>query len=109
MQSRPPVAARHSRPFKPVQPVHSFLHPLVPPQLGKYGSSPVQPSRRVARRRRLRPAEMTTGNLEPLQKTKSAASAAHSISVAGHEIGYPHGHLGHLSDAEEEALRGFKV
>ncbi|KAK0620085.1 CRAL-TRIO domain-containing protein [Immersiella caudata] len=46
--------------------------------------------------------------LEPVQKVKSAASGAPSISVAGHEIGYPHGHLGHLSDAEEESLRGFK-
>jgi hypothetical protein len=48
-------------------------------------------------------------NLEPVQKVKSTASGAPSISVAGHEIGYPHGHLGHLSDAEEGALRGFKV
>ncbi|KAK1749474.1 putative sec14 cytosolic factor protein [Echria macrotheca] len=42
---------------------------------------------------------------EPAHKVKSAAS----VSVAGHEIGYPHGHLGHLSETEAEALRSFKV
>lgn len=44
-------------------------------------------------------------NLEPAHKVKSAAS----ISVAGHEIGYPHGHLGYLSDTEEAALHDFKT
>lgn len=29
--------------------------------------------------------------------------------MAGHEIGYPHGHLGHLSESEETALRNFKA
>ena len=30
-------------------------------------------------------------------------------SVGGHEIGYPHGHLGHLNADEENALQNFKV
>jgi len=52
--------------------------------------------------------ESASANLEPAQKVRSAASAA-TTTVGGHEIGYPHGHLGYLSDAEEEALRSFKV
>jgi len=51
----------------------------------------------------------SSANLEPLQKTESASSGAPSINVAGHEVGYPHGHLGHLNAEEEEVLRGFKL
>lgn len=43
-----------------------------------------------------------------LKKVPSALSAS-GVSVAGHEIGYPHGHLGHLNDEEEAALREFKA
>ncbi|KAK3318143.1 CRAL-TRIO domain-containing protein [Apodospora peruviana] len=39
----------------------------------------------------------------PAQKVRT------SVSVGGHDIGYPNGHLGHLSHEEEEALRSFKV
>ncbi|KAK3939020.1 CRAL-TRIO domain-containing protein [Diplogelasinospora grovesii] len=46
---------------------------------------------------------MTGASTPTAQKTKSVAS------VAGHEFGYPHGHLGHLSNEEEETLRSFKV
>ncbi|KAK5658402.1 hypothetical protein OQA88_2379 [Cercophora sp. LCS_1] len=49
----------------------------------------------------------SAAHLEPAHKVQSAASAA--VSVGGHEIGYPHGHLGHLNEAEEEALRNFKM
>ena len=31
-----------------------------------------------------------------------------TLSVGGHDIGYPHGHLGHLNAEEEEALERFK-
>jgi hypothetical protein len=31
------------------------------------------------------------------------------LSVGGHDIGYPHGHLGYLTEAEENSLRSFKV
>ncbi|KAK3324462.1 CRAL-TRIO domain-containing protein [Cercophora scortea] len=40
----------------------------------------------------------------PAHKVKSTVS-----TVGGHEIGYPHGHLGHLNHEEEAALRGFKA
>lgn len=30
-------------------------------------------------------------------------------SSGGHDIGYPHGHLGHLSQEEEKSLQEFKV
>lgn len=43
-----------------------------------------------------------------LKKVPSALSAS-GVSVAGHEIGYPHGHLGHLNDEEEAALGEFKA
>ncbi|KAK3389257.1 CRAL-TRIO domain-containing protein [Podospora didyma] len=39
----------------------------------------------------------------------ATTSATTGVSAAGHEIGYPHGHLGCLSSEEEEALRSFKV
>ncbi|KAK3352430.1 CRAL-TRIO domain-containing protein [Lasiosphaeria hispida] len=42
-------------------------------------------------------------SLDLAQKVKSA------VSAAGHEVGYPHGHLGHLSETEEAALAGFKA
>ncbi|KAK3307171.1 CRAL-TRIO domain-containing protein [Chaetomium strumarium] len=31
------------------------------------------------------------------------------LSVGGHDIGYPHGHLGYLTQDEENSLRSFKV
>ncbi|KAK1831298.1 CRAL-TRIO domain-containing protein [Podospora conica] len=43
-----------------------------------------------------------------LKRVPSALSAS-GVSVAGHEIGYPHGHLGHLNDDEEAALGAFKT
>ncbi|KAK0750890.1 CRAL-TRIO domain-containing protein [Schizothecium vesticola] len=43
-----------------------------------------------------------------LKKVPSAFSAS-GVSVAGHEIGYPHGHLGHLNEEEEAALGEFKA
>lgn len=43
-----------------------------------------------------------------LKKVPSALSAS-GVSVAGHEIGYPHGHLGHLNDEEDAALGEFKA
>ncbi|KAH8911536.1 CRAL/TRIO domain-containing protein [Coniochaeta sp. PMI_546] len=42
---------------------------------------------------------------DPAQKVASHGTA----SVGGHEIGYPHGHLGHLSADEENAFRNFKL
>ncbi len=47
-------------------------------------------------------AESATGS--SIHKVKST-----STSIGGHEVGYPHGHLGHLSADEEEALRKFKA
>jgi hypothetical protein len=38
----------------------------------------------------------------PVHKVKSTASTAS-------EYGYPHGHLGHLSNHEEEQFRAFKA
>jgi hypothetical protein len=32
-----------------------------------------------------------------------------SVSGSGHEIGYPNGHLGHLSPDQEDAFRNFKL
>jgi len=43
-----------------------------------------------------------------VQKVKSAVSTG-GASTGEHGIGYPNGHLGHLSPEEEETLRGFKV
>lgn len=42
---------------------------------------------------------------DPAHKVTSAG--AHS--VAGREIGYPHGHVGHLSAEEEDAFEKFKA
>ena len=39
----------------------------------------------------------------------SDSSAERVLSVGGHDIGYPHGHLGYLSQDEENALQNFKV
>lgn len=39
----------------------------------------------------------------------SETSAERVLSVGGHDIGYPNGHLGHLSSDEENALRNFKT
>lgn len=39
----------------------------------------------------------------------SGAPADRILSVGGHDIGYPHGHLGHLRPEEENALNNFKV
>ncbi|KKY35862.1 putative sec14 cytosolic factor [Diaporthe ampelina] len=44
----------------------------------------------------------------PATKVKSNASRA-SAAKAALENGYPHGHLGHLTDEEESALKGFKA
>ena len=38
-----------------------------------------------------------------------AEPARKVTSIAGHEFGYPHGHLGHLNVDEEDALRNFKL
>lgn len=38
-----------------------------------------------------------------------SVTAERVTSVGGHDIGYPHGHLGHLTAEEENALRNFKV
>lgn len=46
----------------------------------------------------------------PATKVKSNASRASSKrEKALLENGYPHGHLGHLTNEEEDALRGFKA
>jgi hypothetical protein len=37
------------------------------------------------------------------------APADKVLSVGGHDIGYPHGHLGHLTQDEENRLESFKV
>ena len=42
----------------------------------------------------------TSGSVHQVKST--------TTSVHGHEIGYPHGHLGHLNAEEEEAFRKFK-
>jgi hypothetical protein len=42
---------------------------------------------------------------DPAHKVKSAGTA----SIAGHEIGYPNGHVGHLNAEEEDAFRNFKL
>lgn len=42
---------------------------------------------------------------DPAQKVVSHGGA----SINGHEIGYPHGHLGHLSPDEEDAFQKFKL
>lgn len=47
----------------------------------------------------------TSATSDPAHKVASAGTA----SVGGHEIGYPHGHLGHLSADEEDAFRNFKL
>ncbi|KAH8880246.1 CRAL/TRIO domain-containing protein [Thozetella sp. PMI_491] len=47
-------------------------------------------------------AESTTSG--SVHKVKST-----STSIGGHEIGYPHGHLGHLSAEEEAAFVAFKA
>lgn len=39
----------------------------------------------------------------------SGAPADRVLSVGGHDIGYPHGHLGHLTGDEENQLRLFKL
>jgi hypothetical protein len=53
------------------------------------------------------PSATTAG---PATKVKSNASRASSKKErALLENGYPHGHLGHLTIEEEEALRGFKA
>lgn len=44
----------------------------------------------------------------PATKVKSNASRA-SQAKAALENGYPHGHLGHLTEEEENALKGFKA
>lgn len=44
----------------------------------------------------------------PATKVKSNASRA-SQTKAALENGYPHGHLGHLTEEEENALKGFKA
>lgn len=44
----------------------------------------------------------------PATKVKSNASRA-SQTKAALENGYPHGHLGHLTEEEESALKGFKA
>ncbi|KAI3391947.1 hypothetical protein diail_6593 [Diaporthe ilicicola] len=44
----------------------------------------------------------------PATKVKSNASRA-SAAKAALENGYPHGHLGHLTQDEEDALKGFKA
>jgi hypothetical protein len=31
------------------------------------------------------------------------------LSVGGHDFGYPHGHLGHLTADEENRLKSFKL
>lgn len=52
----------------------------------------------------------TTTTAGPATKVKSNASRASSKKErALLENGYPHGHLGHLTAEEEEALRGFKA
>ena len=45
----------------------------------------------------------------PATKVKSNASRASQQAKAALENGYPHGHLGHLTDEEEKALDGFRV
>lgn len=45
----------------------------------------------------------------PATKVKSNASRASQQAKAALENGYPHGHLGHLTDEEEKALGGFRV
>ncbi|KAK4125828.1 CRAL/TRIO domain-containing protein [Parathielavia appendiculata] len=37
------------------------------------------------------------------------AQAHRTVSVGGHDIGYPHGHLGYLTQEEENSLESFKV
>jgi hypothetical protein len=39
----------------------------------------------------------------------SGIPAERVVSVGGHDIGYPHGHLGYLTEEEENALKNFKV
>ncbi|KXX75428.1 SEC14 cytosolic factor [Madurella mycetomatis] len=39
----------------------------------------------------------------------SGTTAERVMSVGGHDVGYPHGHLGCLTAEEENALRSFKV
>lgn len=46
-----------------------------------------------------------SGTSDSAHRVPSAGAA----SVGGHEIGYPHGHLGHLSADEEDAFRNFKL
>lgn len=39
----------------------------------------------------------------------SDSPAERVLSVGGHDIGYPHGHLGYLTQDEENTLQNFKV
>lgn len=49
----------------------------------------------------------------PGASASETSGPAHNVkstgSTAGHEIGYPHGHLGHLTADEENAFRNFKL
>lgn len=56
------------------------------------------------------PSATSSATAGPATKTKSNASRASSKrEKALLENGYPHGHLGHLTAEEENALKGFKA